>query len=104
MREIIEFKTDCVIVGEDIDGLQAVRLPRSSTDIAVVDISMPGLDGLDVGPPDSYGEPQTTILILTMHEATPVIAKIQRCSRIFAEIRGAEDLAVRINSHTVVLI
>ena len=26
LREIIEFKTDCVIVGEAVDGLQAVVL------------------------------------------------------------------------------
>lgn len=48
LREIIEFKTDCLIVGEAVDGLQAVVLAKKFTpDIAVVDISMPGLDGLD---------------------------------------------------------
>ena len=41
LREIIEFKTDCLIVGEAVDGLQAVVLAKKFTpDIAVVDISM----------------------------------------------------------------
>lgn len=78
LREIIEFKTDCVIVGEAIDGLQAVRLAKEFTpDIAVVDISMPGIDGLDAARQIRKESPQTKILILTMHDAGPIIAKIQ---------------------------
>jgi DNA-binding NarL/FixJ family response regulator len=79
LREIIEFKTDCVVVGEATDGLQAVRLAKEFTpDIAVVDISMPGLDGLDAARKIRNESPQTKILILTMHDAAPIIAKIQQ--------------------------
>jgi DNA-binding NarL/FixJ family response regulator len=79
LREIIEFKTDCVIVGEAIDGLQAVRLAKEfAPDIALVDISMPGLDGLDAARQIRKECPQTKILILTIHDATPIIAKIQQ--------------------------
>jgi DNA-binding NarL/FixJ family response regulator len=79
LREIIEFKTDCVIVGEAVDGLQAVVLAKKFTpDIAVVDISMPGLDGLDAARQILKASPQTKILILTMHEASPILAKIQQ--------------------------
>ena len=79
LREIIEFKTDCVIVGEAVDGLQAVVLAKKFTpDIAVVDISMPGLDGLDAARQILKESPQTKILILTMHQASPILAKIQQ--------------------------
>lgn len=79
LREIIEFKTDCVIVAEAIDGLQAVRLAKQfAPDIAVVDISMPGLDGLDAARQIRKESPQTKILILTMHDAAPMIAKIRQ--------------------------
>ena len=79
LREIIEFKTDCEIVGEAVDGLQAVALAKKFTpDIAVVDISMPGLDGLDAARQILQESPQTKILILTMHEASPILAKIQQ--------------------------
>lgn len=78
LREIIEFKTDCVIVCEAMDGLQAVRLAKEFTpDIAVVDISMPGIDGLDAARQIRKESPQTKILILTMHDAGPILAKIQ---------------------------
>jgi DNA-binding NarL/FixJ family response regulator len=79
LREIIEFKTDCEIVGEAVDGLQAVVLAKKFTpDIAVVDISMPGLDGLDAARQILLESPQTKILILTMHDAGPILAKIQQ--------------------------
>jgi DNA-binding NarL/FixJ family response regulator len=79
LREIIEFKTDCEIVGEAVDGLQAVVLAKKFTpDIAVVDISMPGLDGLDAARQILQESPQTKILILTMHDAGPILAKIQQ--------------------------
>jgi DNA-binding NarL/FixJ family response regulator len=79
LREIIELKTDCVIVGEAQDGLQAVELAKQFTpDIALVDISMPGLDGLHAARQIRKESPQTKILILTMHDAGPLIAKMQQ--------------------------
>ena len=78
MREIIEMKTDCLVVAEAIDGLQAVQLAKEfAPDIVLVDISMPHLDGLDAARQIRQQNPQTKILILTMHDAAPLIAKIQ---------------------------
>lgn len=78
LREIIEFKTDCVIVCEATDGLQAVSLAKEfGPDIALVDISMPGLDGLDAARRIREESPRTKILILTMHDAGPFIAKMR---------------------------
>jgi DNA-binding NarL/FixJ family response regulator len=79
LREIIEFKTDCVIVCEAKDGLQAVSLAKEfEPDIALVDISMPGLDGLDAARQIHKESPQTKILILTMHDAGPLITKMRQ--------------------------
>jgi DNA-binding NarL/FixJ family response regulator len=79
LREIIEFKTDCVIVGEAVDGLQAVVLAKKFTpDIAVIDVSMPGMDGLDAAQQILKQSPQTKILILTMHDAGPIMGRIQQ--------------------------
>ena len=78
LREIIEIKTDCVIVCEAKDGLQAVRLAREfEPDIALVDISMPGLDGLDAARQIHEESPQIKILILTMHDAGPLLVKMR---------------------------
>src|SRR5690242_12781130 len=78
LREIIECKTDCVIVGEAGDGFEAVRLAKELTpDIALVDISMPGLDGLDAAQQIRRQSPKTKVLILTMHDAGTILRKLQ---------------------------
>jgi DNA-binding NarL/FixJ family response regulator len=78
LREIIESRTDCIIVGEAMDGMQAVQLVRElAPDLAVVDISMPLLNGLDAARQMRKVSPGTKILILTMHDAGALIAQIQ---------------------------
>jgi DNA-binding NarL/FixJ family response regulator len=78
LREIIEFKTDCVIVCEAKDGLQAVSLAKEfEPDIALVDISMPGLDGLDAARQIHERSPRMKILILTMHDVGPLLTKMR---------------------------
>jgi DNA-binding NarL/FixJ family response regulator len=78
LREIIESRTDCIIVGEAMDGMQAVQLVRElAPDLAVVDISMPLLNGLDAARQMRKISPGTKILILTMHDAGALIAQIQ---------------------------
>jgi DNA-binding NarL/FixJ family response regulator len=48
LRAIIELEDDLEVVGEAADGAEAVELARSlSPDVAVVDIRMPGVDGLE---------------------------------------------------------
>lgn len=101
LREIIEFKTDCIIVGEAIDGLQAVRLAKEfEPDIALVDISMPGLDGLDAALQIRKESPQTKILILTMHDVAPIIAKIRQTGvhGYLLKSEAPKDLPLAINS------
>jgi DNA-binding NarL/FixJ family response regulator len=78
LREIIESRTDCIIVGEAMDGMQAVQLVRElAPDLAVVDISMPLLNGLDAARQMRKASPRTKILIMTMHDAGALIAQIQ---------------------------
>jgi len=69
LRRIIEDSGDMVVVAEAADGREAIRLAHESLpDVAVIDISMPGLDGLEaISELHSY-YPKLPILILTMHE------------------------------------
>ncbi len=69
LRRIVEESGDMQVVAEASDGREAMRLvPAILPDVAVIDISMPGLDGLEVVSQLRALHPQLPILILTMHE------------------------------------
>lgn len=60
---------DCVVVGEAGDGISAVEQALAlQPDIAVIDISMPRLSGIDVVRRLTEELPRTKVLVLTMHE------------------------------------
>ncbi|MBN2808682.1 MAG: response regulator transcription factor [Deltaproteobacteria bacterium] len=69
LARIVEESGDIEVVAEASDGREAVRLAlKSVPDVAVIDISMPGLDGLEVAAQLLAAYPGLPIIILTMHE------------------------------------
>ena len=49
LRRIVEESGDMQVVAEADDGREAIGLvKKTDPDVAVIDISMPGLDGLEV--------------------------------------------------------
>lgn len=62
------------IIGAVTDGLEAVKLATSLTpDIMILDISMPGLSGLEVVKKIKLSAPEIKIVIYTMHSAKEFI-------------------------------
>ena len=56
------------VVGEAADGHEAVRLAETlDPDVAVLDISMPGLNGIDAARAIQRSRPATKTIIVTMH-------------------------------------
>ena len=69
LRRIVEESGDMEVIAEAADGRDAIRLVREkSPNVAVIDISMPDLDGLEVVSQLRNHCPDVPILILTMHE------------------------------------
>jgi DNA-binding NarL/FixJ family response regulator len=69
LRRIVEESGDMEVIAEAADGREAIRHVRDTLpDVAVIDISMPGLDGLEVVSQLHVHYPDLPILILTMHE------------------------------------
>ncbi len=65
----LERDTGFVLVGQASDGKEALGLIQSlKPDIAVLDVSMPGMNGLDVGRALSAEDSQTALVFLTMHK------------------------------------
>ena len=76
LRRIIEESEDMEVIAEADDGRVAIQLAQEKLpDIAVVDISMPGLDGLEVVSQLKVYRPELPIIILTMHEEEQYVVR-----------------------------
>ena len=70
-------KPEWRIVAEAVDGRQACELAaRHTPDIAVLDLSMPERNGLDVTRELRVSTPKTRILIVTAHESEQLIREV----------------------------
>ena len=76
LRRIVEESGDMEVVAEAADGRDALRqVDTAVPDVAVVDISMPGIDGLEVVGRLKDSHPGLPVLILTMHEEAQYIVR-----------------------------
>ena len=107
-----------VVIGEASDGQEALRLAHEYTpDVAVLDIAMPSLNGLETARRLRETLPQTKIVLLTMHTEEPYVLealqagavgyvlKTQAAGDIVQAIRDALQGAIYLSSrvaHTVV--
>ena len=69
LRRIVEESGDMEVIAEAADGKGALlQVQKELPDVAVIDISMPGLDGLEVTTQLHSAYPKLPVIILTMHE------------------------------------
>ena len=77
LRSILESHSEWEVVGEAVTGREAVELAKQTTpNIAVIDVSMPELNGLEATRQILKLLPQTEVLILTMHESEQVVREV----------------------------
>ena len=77
MRFLLESRSGWEICGEAADGREAVeKALRSKPDLAILDISMPTLNGLEATRQILKILPQAEVLILTMHESEEVMREV----------------------------
>lgn len=67
------------VVGEASDGLEAVQLvERQRPDVLVVDVMMPGLNGIEVTRQVRQRAPRTRVVVLSMHASEPYVLEALR--------------------------
>src|SRR4030065_496050 len=77
LKQILSQTPDMVVVAEASNGQEALdKLARNNIDLIVLDISMPGKDGLDVLGEIRSKKPELPVLILSMYPAEQYAVRV----------------------------
>lgn len=94
MRRLLEQEKDFEIVGEASDGDEAVKLGEElKPDVAILDIVMPGLNGIEATKQIKEVSPSTAVLILTAYSDMRYIIGLLdagACGYLLKNARGSE--------------
>jgi DNA-binding NarL/FixJ family response regulator len=79
LRSLLEKEADFEVVGEAADGREVVVMAKElSPDVVVMDVAMPGLNGIEAARHILREDPQVKVLALSMHSDTRFIARMLR--------------------------
>jgi two-component system, NarL family, response regulator NreC len=80
LRVLLETEGDLAVVGESSDGLEAVELvERLRPQVLVLDLTMPGLGGIEVARRVTKSCPETRVVVLSMHVTEAHVLEALRC-------------------------
>jgi len=79
LRRILESHPDFSVVAEAASGLEAVELARElQPEVAILDVGMPGLNGIEATAQILRRAPRTAVLILSMHNDERYVTRALR--------------------------
>jgi DNA-binding NarL/FixJ family response regulator len=92
IRALLEALPDVEVVAETGDGREAMELIETKRpDVAVLDITMPGLNGLEVAARTAKEVPRTKVLLLSMHAGEAYVAQALRAGVAGYLLKDAAD-------------
>jgi two-component system, NarL family, response regulator NreC len=103
LRMLLEAQEDFRVVAEAGDGLEAVKLvERLKPHVLIVDLMMPGINGLEVARQVSYHSPQTRIIVLSMYGNEPYVLEALRNGAVGYVLKDADAAELLRAVHEVV--
>jgi DNA-binding NarL/FixJ family response regulator len=76
IRGLLRARRGWTVVGEAMNGREAVeKANRLKPDVAILDISMPDLDGLQATRRIRKAVPSTKVIVLTMHDSDQMVRR-----------------------------
>lgn len=79
LRKVLEARPEWQVVAEAGDGREAVRLAEETTpDVAILDVAMPLLNGIDAVRQIARKVPATRVLVLSMHADEAYVTQMLR--------------------------
>lgn len=91
VRLLLENEPDIQVVGEALDGAQAVeRVAVLQPDVVLMDIGMPGIDGLEATRQIKDRFPHIQVVVLTMHRSEEYFFEILKAGASGYLLKGAD--------------
>ncbi len=91
VRLLLEAETDIEVVGEALDGQEALALVEQlHPNVVLMDIAMPGVDGLEATKKIISQWPETRILVLTMQRSDEYFFEMIKAGASGYVLKGAE--------------
>jgi DNA-binding NarL/FixJ family response regulator len=92
LRLLLEREPDLTVAGEATDGREAVDwLARAEADVVVMDVGMPGLNGMEATAQIARRHPAVAVVILSMHrDETYVLRSLRAGARGYVLKEAAE--------------
>lgn len=76
LRQLVDSESDMKVVGEAGDGESALQaLPSISPDVIIMDIRMPGINGIETSQAILKQQPQSRILFFSLYDSPDYVAK-----------------------------
>ncbi len=107
LRNIIDGQDDIMVIGEAANGEEAIKLSReTSPDIILMDVSMPGMDGIKATREITSDMPHIRIIGLSLHEEDRVAEQMRNAgaSAYLTKTEAFESLIVTIRAEASSLI
>src|SRR5512134_2347464 len=91
IRLLLEAEPDIDVVGEALEGREALNLvEKHLPDVVLMDIAMPGMDGLEATRLIKASWPQVKVLVLTMHRSDEYFFEMLKAGASGYILKGAE--------------
>lgn len=101
VRLILESQPDMVVVGEAATGKEVVQRARElRPDVVLMDLTMPGGNGLEATQAIKREWPETQVLVLTMHDTQEYFFRLLQSGASGYVVKGAqkEDLLAAVRA------
>lgn len=104
LRALINGEQGMELVGEATHGEEAIQLAQTAKpDVIVLDLSMPGLDGIQAARKIKQEQPDVRILILTIHEDEALLREAMKAGASGYIIKHAAETELIAAIHSVLM-
>ncbi len=92
LTSLLNAEADFTVVGEAADGSECLRVAQAvQPDVILLDINMPGINGLDALPLLRQTVPKSHVLVLTMHDDVTYLRQVLRAGGAGYVLKQAAD-------------